>query len=143
MLKRILLVKLVLAAGLLVAACNPIPEKPTPTPVPTTADRNPMQMDVYDFASWLARTDIHGDESIGIDRYVDALLTFSTCLGEGPGDDTGQQELPPGEVAASQWWTISIWTNAFIEGLLEEPIEGIDPSYISVLEAMNEICLED
>lgn len=143
MLKRITLVKLVLAAGLLVAACNPIPEKPTPTPLPKTADRNPMQMDVYDFAGWLARTDIHGDESIGLDRYVDALLTFSTCLGESPVDDTERQEIPPGELAASQWWTISIWTNAFIEGLHEEPIEGIDPSYISVLEAMNEICLED
>jgi hypothetical protein len=143
MLAKTLLVKIAVVSALLLAACNPIPATPAPMPTPTPAGRNPMQMDVYDFAGWLARTDIHGDESIGTDRYVDALLAMSTCLGEDQIEAMEQQEITPGEAAASQWWTISIWMHSFITGLLEEPMEGVEPTYISALETMSSVCLEE
>ena len=140
---KTLIAKGVIVSALLLAACNPIPATSVPTPAPTPTDRNPMQMDVYDFARWLARTDIHGDESIGPDRYVDALLALSTCLGEDQSEAMEQQDLTPGEAAASQWWTISIWMHSFITGLMEEPMEGVEPTYISALETMSSACLEE
>ncbi len=140
---RALLVKWVVISAFFITACNPIPATPPPTPTPTPPERNPMQLDVYDFASWLAKNDLHGDESVVPERYVDALLAMSTCLGEEKIEAIEQQDLTPGEAAAFQFWMISIWTHSFITGLIEEPTEGADPTYISALETMVAACLQE
>ena len=154
MICRTLLVKWIAISALLVSACNPIPATPAPTSMPS--DRNPMQMDVYDVASWLARTDALRDESIGPDRYVDALLRWSDCLGETTIEVQGvvpegeleyqwfkkeiEQELPPGEQTASEWATIFMFMFLFTEEVMEEPFEGAEPTYIYALETMASDC---
>ena len=143
MFARTLPIRFAVISAFFITACNPIPPTPPPTPAPTPPERNPMQLDVYDFASWLARTDVHGDESVGPERYLDALLVMSACMEEAQIEATEQQDLTPGEAAAFQFWMISIWTHTFITGQMEEPTEGADPTYISALETMAAACLQE
>lgn len=127
-------------AALLLAACNPIPANLVPTPTPMPAEREPLQMSLYDFANYLARLDQNALEPA---LYAEAVLEIVACMEKEVVYTPPEVEnYTPGEKAAENWWIIGVFMALVAEQEFKHMDENTNFGMHSWLKAAHTLCTE-
>ena len=139
MLRQTLSITVLIIAALLLTACNPIPANPVPTPTPTPAEREPLQMSLYDFANFLARLDENALEPA---QYADAVLEIVACMEQDVEYSAEVENYTPGEKAAENWWIIGLFMALVAEQEFKHMDENTEFGMHSWLKAAHTLCTE-
>ena len=132
-------IKILVFSALLLTSCNPVPLTPEPTPTPTHIDREPLQMSLYDFASYMAKVDRNSVES---EQYADAVMQIVDCLREDVESYALSNDAEPGEVAAAYWFLVA---DSMINAISQErEYTGEDTELLMLLwlRVAHDYCLE-
>ena len=139
MLRQTLSIKGMIIAALLLAACNPIPANPVPTPTPIPVEREPLQVSLYDFAKFLARQD---GNSLDPAQYADAILEIVACIEHEVEYSAKVEHHTPGETAAAYWWITGVLMALVAEQEFELWDENTRSEMYSWLKAAHTLCTE-
>lgn len=139
MIRRTLSINSVIIAGLLLASCSHLTLTPVPTPTPRLVEREPLQMSMSDFASFMAKMD---DDSVDSKQYAYAVMEIVACSRDTVEFDAERKNYSPGERAAAYWWTIAFLMIGAAEQEMVFEEEDNETLMLSWLQAAHVYCTE-
>lgn len=138
-LRQTFIIKSVITAGLLLTSCSHLTLTPVPTPAPRPVEREPLQMSMNDFASFMAKMD---EDSVDSDQYAYAVMEIVACMSETVEFDAQRREFLPGEKATAYWWSIAFLMAGADEQEMVFGDEDNETPMLSWLQAAHEYCTE-